>query len=206
MEALILQKYDEWLAEHFEELVDQYSGKVVAIQEGKIIFIAEFARRVSNLYLWSFASPVRKICSPFFLIDSCRKGIILEVFHYKTFHGRLPPMITIGVRIGGMVSGWSLCRFRSCLYFTSCPDCWRCRIRSSCWGLYLSTSWGWKLHSCLSAWSANPGRKRTVHCEGRFFRKTWRRFQLAGKIRYFWSLQDLLSREPTHSNLWILGQ
>lgn len=41
MEALILQKYDEWLAEHLEELVDQYSGKVVAIQEGKIIFIAD---------------------------------------------------------------------------------------------------------------------------------------------------------------------
>jgi hypothetical protein len=41
MEVLILQKYDEWLAEHFEELFDRYSGKVVAIQEGKIIFIGD---------------------------------------------------------------------------------------------------------------------------------------------------------------------
>lgn len=39
MEASQLKKYDEWLAEHFEELVAQYPGKVVAIHEEKIIFI-----------------------------------------------------------------------------------------------------------------------------------------------------------------------
>jgi hypothetical protein len=41
MEALQLEKYDEWLSEHMEELVAQYPGKVVAIQEGKIILIGE---------------------------------------------------------------------------------------------------------------------------------------------------------------------
>lgn len=41
MEALQLQKYDEWLAEHLDELVAQYPSKVVAIHEGKIIFIGD---------------------------------------------------------------------------------------------------------------------------------------------------------------------
>ena len=41
MEALQLQKYDEWLAEHLDELVAQYPAKVVAIHEGKIIFIGD---------------------------------------------------------------------------------------------------------------------------------------------------------------------
>jgi hypothetical protein len=41
MEALQLEKYDEWLSEHMEELVTQYPGKVVAIQEGEIILIGE---------------------------------------------------------------------------------------------------------------------------------------------------------------------
>jgi len=41
MEASQLKKYDDWLAEHFEELVVQYPGKVVAIHEGKIILIGE---------------------------------------------------------------------------------------------------------------------------------------------------------------------
>jgi hypothetical protein len=34
-----LQEYDEWLAEHLEELMVQYPAKVVAIYEGKIIFV-----------------------------------------------------------------------------------------------------------------------------------------------------------------------
>ena len=33
MEALQLQKHDEWLAEHLDELVTQYPGKVVAIYD-----------------------------------------------------------------------------------------------------------------------------------------------------------------------------
>jgi len=41
MEAMQLQKYDEWLAEHLEELMVQYPGKVVAIYEGQIIFVGD---------------------------------------------------------------------------------------------------------------------------------------------------------------------
>jgi len=41
MEALQLQEYDEWLAEHLEELVAKYPAKVVAIHEGGIISIGD---------------------------------------------------------------------------------------------------------------------------------------------------------------------
>jgi hypothetical protein len=36
-----LQQYDEWLAEHLEELMVQYPGKVVVIYEGQIIFVGD---------------------------------------------------------------------------------------------------------------------------------------------------------------------
>jgi hypothetical protein len=39
MEAVALQKYDEWMAEHMEELVDRYPSKVVAIHEDQVVFI-----------------------------------------------------------------------------------------------------------------------------------------------------------------------
>ena len=38
MKGSQLQEYDQWLAEHLDELVVQYPGKVVAIQEGKVLF------------------------------------------------------------------------------------------------------------------------------------------------------------------------
>jgi hypothetical protein len=41
MEALQLQEYDEWLAEHLDELVAKYPAKVVAIHEGRIISIGD---------------------------------------------------------------------------------------------------------------------------------------------------------------------
>jgi len=41
LEAKQLQEYDEWLAEHLDELVAQYSAKVVAIQGGKILFVGD---------------------------------------------------------------------------------------------------------------------------------------------------------------------
>ena len=37
METLQLQKYDKWLAEHLDELITRYPGKVVAIYEGKVV-------------------------------------------------------------------------------------------------------------------------------------------------------------------------
>lgn len=41
MDALTLQRYDEWLVDHLEELVVQYPEKVVAIHEGKIVFVGD---------------------------------------------------------------------------------------------------------------------------------------------------------------------
>lgn len=55
MEALQLQKYDEWLTEHMEELVAKYPGKVVAIHSDRIILVGdaegEIYRQVSELGL-----------------------------------------------------------------------------------------------------------------------------------------------------------
>jgi len=46
MEALQLQKYDEWLAEHLDELVTQYPGKVVAIHEDKVVIVSDLESEV----------------------------------------------------------------------------------------------------------------------------------------------------------------
>jgi len=39
METLQLQEYDEWIADHLDELVTQYAGQVVAIHQGRIAII-----------------------------------------------------------------------------------------------------------------------------------------------------------------------
>jgi hypothetical protein len=49
MEAGILQKYDEWLAEHMEELVGRYPSKVVAVHEDQVVFIGDSEAEV---YQW----------------------------------------------------------------------------------------------------------------------------------------------------------
>ncbi len=41
MEASLLEEYDEWLAEHLEELVAKYPAKVVAIHKGGIVFVGD---------------------------------------------------------------------------------------------------------------------------------------------------------------------
>jgi len=55
METLQLQEYDEWLVEHLDELVAQYPAQVVAIHEGKIVFVgdteADIYRRVREVGL-----------------------------------------------------------------------------------------------------------------------------------------------------------
>ena len=55
METLQLQEYDEWLADHLDELVAQYPGRVVAIHGGQIILIgdaeADIYRRVRETSL-----------------------------------------------------------------------------------------------------------------------------------------------------------
>ena len=49
MEAFILQQYDEWLADHMEELVGQYPSKVVAIHAGQVIYAGESEE---DVYQW----------------------------------------------------------------------------------------------------------------------------------------------------------
>ena len=49
MEAGILQKYDEWLAEHMEDLVGRYPSKVVAVHEDQVVFIGDSEAEV---YQW----------------------------------------------------------------------------------------------------------------------------------------------------------
>lgn len=41
MEASLLEEYDNWLAEHLEELVAKYPAKVVAIHKGEIAFVGD---------------------------------------------------------------------------------------------------------------------------------------------------------------------
>ena len=39
MKETQLQQYDDWVADHLNELVEQYAGKVVAIYKGEVILI-----------------------------------------------------------------------------------------------------------------------------------------------------------------------
>jgi len=39
--ADILQKHDEFMAEHYDELIEKYPGKVVAIEDGQIIAVGD---------------------------------------------------------------------------------------------------------------------------------------------------------------------
>ncbi len=41
MDAVVLQQYDDWLADHMEEIVEQYPAKVVAIHDGHVIYAGE---------------------------------------------------------------------------------------------------------------------------------------------------------------------
>ncbi len=41
MEAVILEQYDEWLADHLGDLVDRYPGRVVAIHREQVIAVGE---------------------------------------------------------------------------------------------------------------------------------------------------------------------
>ncbi len=58
MDALQLQAYDEWLAEHLDELATQYPGKVVAIHDGKIIFVGETE---ADVYQWVLKAGVEPV-------------------------------------------------------------------------------------------------------------------------------------------------
>ncbi len=46
METQQLEQYDEWLAEHLDELVLQYPNKVVAIHDGQVIIVGDLESEV----------------------------------------------------------------------------------------------------------------------------------------------------------------
>ena len=58
MDALQLKRYDEWLADHLDELMSQYPAKVVAIHEGKIIFVGDSETDVYRQVLGAGLSPM----------------------------------------------------------------------------------------------------------------------------------------------------
>ena len=41
MEASVWREYDEWLADHMEELIGQYPSKVVVIHQGQVVYTGD---------------------------------------------------------------------------------------------------------------------------------------------------------------------
>ena len=41
MEAIELQAYDEWIADHLDELAADYAGKVIVIHHGEVILVRD---------------------------------------------------------------------------------------------------------------------------------------------------------------------
>lgn len=39
--ARILEEDEQWLAEHYEEMIEKYAGKVIAINNGQIIAVGD---------------------------------------------------------------------------------------------------------------------------------------------------------------------
>jgi hypothetical protein len=50
MQTVVLQQYDEWLADHLEELLSQYPGQVVAIHQDQVVFVGDSE---VDAYRWS---------------------------------------------------------------------------------------------------------------------------------------------------------
>ena len=49
MEAFVLREYDEWLADHLEELVGRYPSKVVAVHARQVVYTGDSGAEV---YQW----------------------------------------------------------------------------------------------------------------------------------------------------------
>ena len=49
MEAFVLREYDEWLADHLEELVGRYPSKVVAVHARQVVYTGDSEAEV---YQW----------------------------------------------------------------------------------------------------------------------------------------------------------
>lgn len=46
---LDLAALDNWLTDHFEELVDQYGGQVVAVVDGEVVAVTETEKQADDL-------------------------------------------------------------------------------------------------------------------------------------------------------------
>ena len=44
-----LEKMDSWYATHFEELVQEYAGKAIAMVEGKVVAVADTEKEADRL-------------------------------------------------------------------------------------------------------------------------------------------------------------
>lgn len=44
-----LEKMDNWYAAHFEELVQKYAGKAIAVVEGKVVAVADTEEEADRL-------------------------------------------------------------------------------------------------------------------------------------------------------------
>lgn len=43
-----LQEYDDWLAKHFEEIVDEYAGKSIAVVNDEIVAVGDNEKEVDR--------------------------------------------------------------------------------------------------------------------------------------------------------------
>ena len=41
MQSLVLQEHDQWIADHMDELVAEYAGRVIAIHQGNIEIVGD---------------------------------------------------------------------------------------------------------------------------------------------------------------------
>ncbi|MER3433045.1 MAG: hypothetical protein C4288_06335 [Leptolyngbya sp. ERB_1_1] len=44
--AKMMEEDDRWLSEHFDELIDQYPGKIVAIKDSQLVGVGDTAAEV----------------------------------------------------------------------------------------------------------------------------------------------------------------
>lgn len=48
--ADLLQQYDRWLVEHMDELVAQYPGKIVAVENEQVVAVGKTYKEVYSLF------------------------------------------------------------------------------------------------------------------------------------------------------------
>lgn len=51
--AKLLHQYDDWLTHHFNELIDKYPGKIVAVIDDKVVGVGDTYQEVYKPFLKS---------------------------------------------------------------------------------------------------------------------------------------------------------